>query len=481
MDAAVAELKRLAADAAAGPVLLRTLLDLGELEERRRNGAESAAALERVIGLAGADAVEAQKARYLLARTCFRRLPARQERVLPLLETLEAPGTEERIREVALQFRVGVLQELDRDSAAMALLAAEGARPGSGIRDWALDKLAWLRVGHNDWVAALKAYEDLLALPATGELRAGALFWAGRCQEALGHKDLAGRHYADAAAEFPLHWYGLMALARLAPAQRKALPKKPAPPLVHKFLAQRLPTGRTPKIEALVDQGLARLAGWELEAAQAQEPDNLRIQYRLARLKADQGEFEDSLILANRAFSAVRYAGPDRVPAEILKLLYPLAYAQELRRYAADSHVSPTLAAGLIHQESGFFASVVSSAGAVGLMQLMPGTASKMAAKLGLGADADERLTDPAVNLHLGMVHLGALLRTFHGQSVPAVASYNAGPNKVVRWWGTRGARDVALFVERIPYSETRDYVKKVLGKAEAYRQLYPELRGPAP
>src|SRR5262249_38163652 len=154
------------------------------------------------------------------------------------------------------------------------------------------------------------------------EVRAGALFWAGRCEDALDRKEQASRHYAAAAAEFPLHWYGLQAASRLNPAQRKILPKPPPLPLVLRFEAQRVPEASAAKIEALLGHGLRRFAGWELEAALAQQPENLQIAFRLAQLRADEGDFEQSAILASRAFITVRFAGPQRVPSGILKLLY---------------------------------------------------------------------------------------------------------------------------------------------------------------
>jgi peptidoglycan lytic transglycosylase len=480
LDAAVADLSALAASCKRGPVLHRVLLDLGELEERRRDGRASVSALERLLDLPDVADATAQRARYLLARTYYRRLPAQKDKALPLLAALDTQGTDSKVWEQALQFRVGVLQEEDLDAEAMALLAAEGANKDSPVRAWALEKLGWLRVSHKDWAAALEAYEALLELPAAGETRAAALFWAGRCQEALGRKEPARRLYAGAAAEFPLHWYGLQALHRLDPAERHGLPKPEPLALVARFQAQRLTAARAAKIEALLGKGLRRFAAWELQEALDEEPDNLRVLFCLAKLRAEEGDFERSVVLASQAFGTVRYAGPGRVPVEILKLLYPLAYIDPLTRFAADYRVSPALAAGLIHQESGFFSNVVSGAGAVGLMQLMPETASKAAAKLGLAVGAEKPLTTPDLNLRLGLYELGGLLRSFGGQSVPAVASYNAGPDRVGRWWGPKSARDLALFVERIPYAETRDYVKKVLGKAEAYRQLYPELEAAA-
>ena len=159
----------------------------------------------------------------------------------------------------------------------------------------------------------------------------------------------------------------------------------------------------------------------------------------------------------------------------VLRAIFPWPHraliVSEARRFALD----PYLLAGLIRQESSFKADAESRAGALGLMQLMPSTARGIARRLGVSWDP--ALTQVAdANLHLGAAHLAQLLRRFDGAVVPAVAAYNAGGGAVSRWLrGPRRAEDAALFVERIPYSETRGYVRAVLRNRDLYRALYPE------
>src|SRR5690606_21978030 len=127
---------------------------------------------------------------------------------------------------------------------------------------------------------------------------------------------------------------------------------------------------------------------------------------------------------------------------------------------AAERGVDPFLAAGLIRQESMFNPRARSGAGALGLMQVMPKTGATLARALGVRNFKPEMLRQPDVNVHLGMRYLADQLKTWNGRIVPVLAAYNAGPTRVQRWrnfpeWG----RD-ELFAERIPYDETRDYVK---------------------
>lgn len=114
-----------------------------------------------------------------------------------------------------------------------------------------------------------------------------------------------------------------------------------------------------------------------------------------------------------------------------------------------------------------------SRAGARGLMQLMPSTASHVARRIGVSWNRS-LLGVADANLHVGAAHLSALLRRYDGDPVAALAAYNAGGRPVSRWLRFPEAADPHLFVERIPYLETREYVKTVLRNLELYRALYP-------
>jgi soluble lytic murein transglycosylase len=156
--------------------------------------------------------------------------------------------------------------------------------------------------------------------------------------------------------------------------------------------------------------------------------------------------------------------------AAVWRLLYPLPYAEPLAREARASGVDPVLAAALIKQESNFTADAVSPVGARGLMQVMPDVGR--AIWRGPGAWNPALLFRPEVNLALGMRHLRGDLARW-SDPVYALAAYNAGGTRVRRWQGQRGAGDPELFVERIPFVETRDYVRIVLRNREFYRTLY--------
>jgi soluble lytic murein transglycosylase len=142
---------------------------------------------------------------------------------------------------------------------------------------------------------------------------------------------------------------------------------------------------------------------------------------------------------------------------------------------AKENDLPAALVYAVMRQESGFDPEAVSPARAVGLLQLLPETARAVASETPDPDDDGSRLTSPALNIALGTRYLKDLLARFHGVTPLAVAAYNAGPDAVTRWLSRRDARDKSaaddldLFVERIPFAETRTYVARVMGNMARY------------
>jgi soluble lytic murein transglycosylase len=149
---------------------------------------------------------------------------------------------------------------------------------------------------------------------------------------------------------------------------------------------------------------------------------------------------------------------------------YPTPFRDDVMTAAREVGLDPAYMYGLIRQESRFIVAAKSSVGASGLMQVMPGTAAWTARKLQIDYHPD-RITDRMTNLRIGAGYLKLLLDDFQGMQALAAAAYNAGPNRPRRW--REGARiDAAVWVENVPFNETRDYVKKVLSNAVVYAHV---------
>jgi soluble lytic murein transglycosylase len=128
--------------------------------------------------------------------------------------------------------------------------------------------------------------------------------------------------------------------------------------------------------------------------------------------------------------------------------------------------------AALIGQESTFDPSARSVANAVGLMQVLPSTGSRLARSLGVRRFSTSSLTVPETNIRLGTLYFSRLVAQFGGAHF-ALASYNAGENRVIRWKAERPGVADDEFIDDIPFPETQNYVKRILGTAEDYRLLY--------
>jgi soluble lytic murein transglycosylase len=157
---------------------------------------------------------------------------------------------------------------------------------------------------------------------------------------------------------------------------------------------------------------------------------------------------------------------------DVWRLIYPVAARDTIVAESRRAGLDPALVAGLIRQESNFNPGARSPAGARGLMQVMPAVGKSIAPSAGITSWDPALLYDPGINIEIGIRHLAPLLKR-QPDVARSLAAYNAGGSRVARWSTKRGADDPEIFTERIPFSETRDYVKSVLRNREFYQVLY--------
>jgi soluble lytic murein transglycosylase len=193
-----------------------------------------------------------------------------------------------------------------------------------------------------------------------------------------------------------------------------------------------------------------------------------------AQIYASYGEY-------TRALQSMKHSGisffaipTSEVPMSYWKLIFPQPYWNDVTSDAAKNGLDPYLVASLIRQESEFNAGAVSPAHAYGLMQLLASVGKENAKKEGLHGFQTAELLNPGINLELGTRNLREVLDRFGGQPEYALAAYNAGDVPVRQWMASGDYKDIAEFVESIPYTETREYVQAILRNREMYRALYP-------
>jgi soluble lytic murein transglycosylase len=220
----------------------------------------------------------------------------------------------------------------------------------------------------------------------------------------------------------------------------------------------------------LLEAGLLREARDEL-ALLFPQARGLDDRLALAELCADAGDFSNAQRVVVDAYSEPLARGPVPGDVELWWHAWPAPYEAELSHATRTGQPSPELVYSIMREESGYRPDVISVSGARGLLQLMPDTASRVAQAVQLASFDPDDLFRPSVNIELGSAYLAQLLERFGGNAPAAIGSYNAGPEAVARWQPGSGPEDV--WIEQIPYDQTRAYVKRVLRSLHVYRVLY--------
>ena len=292
---------------------------------------------------------------------------------------------------------------------------------------------------------------------------ARAKYWLARAAEAGGHTDEAKRYYAEASA-YPTTFYGQLAIAALVTDGGNGmlkLAKDPALPHKDKVAFEKRELVQAAKILHQIDRESTLWTFMLQMASTLEDPAELAALSDLAR------QFGDPKLSIRVAKTAAmrNMVLPDRA--------YPTNLMPKWKEVGPK--VEPSLVYGLSRQESEFDADAISHAGARGLMQLMPSTARLVARQFNLPYSRN-RLTDAEYNATLGAAHLGDLVQNeFDGSYIMSIAAYNAGKRRVDQWVDTYGdprstAVDPIDWIENIPYSETRNYVQRVMENLEVYR-----------
>lgn len=338
-----------------------------------------------------------------------------------------------------------------RDPAALGLFQS-AIQSGQPLDDRALEWRLRAALWSGEWLQVL-AWTD--ALPATLAQQPRWRYWRARALETLGKAEQARPLYRALTGEFDT--YGLLAAWRLGqawtpPSRRVAV----VSPEARAALAALPSFARAEEAWALQLRSIASLE-WRA-SFDALDP---KLRPAMVAIAGQWGWYDQAVV------SATRQGLFDDVPA-----LFPRPYEGEVRRAAALSGTPPIWIHGVMRKESVFKADAVSAADAIGLLQLLPSTAKLVAKRYQRPAPSREQLFDPAVNVPLGALHLRELADQYQGRWILALAAYNAGARAAERWRPTDGARDADVWIENIPYNETRVYVQRILLHAAAYDWL---------
>ncbi len=374
---------------------------------------------------------------------------------------------------------------LDRDHAVQfyqRMLAAFPAGSNANIARW---RVAWTAYLERQPDAETQLEEFLRQYP-TSTFVVDALYWLGRVNERANQTQRASAFYTEAKQRFPQTYFGRLASERLL-----AIGPQAAAPV--DFFSQIPPATpldsfNTPlpeaahdawlKAQALESIGFDSSAELELRAAYtATRAPQLLLAAAQAAVAA--GQYAVGIVAMRQLVPQLEARRFDEVPVDAWRVAYPMPYRDSLEREALRTQLDPMLVAGLIRQESAFNHQAVSSAAAVGLMQIEPSTGARLARGLRVRYSR-ARLFDPDYNIRLGTVYLSGLLESYMTPEA-ALAAYNAGEDRVAQWTMGQNYEETAEIFESIPFTETREYVQIVLRNAELYRQTYANTAATVP
>ena len=354
-----------------------------------------------------------------------------------------------------------------RESRARDLLSASclSAQPG-GYSDNACFRSGILSFALGNAARAATAFDEVGRRFPESTDGLAALYWSGRAWERAGNRERARERWRTVVGREPLSYYAIVSAQRLDTAAWT-----PRAARLPRSAAFQAALNRASALEHL---GMDSEERYEYDGMEDAAGDTLELLLAAGAALLDRGEAIRAIRLGWRAVTAGR-ANRDstgRADERGYSLTYPILEGVDLIARSRENNLDPALVAAVIRQESSWNPNAVSRAGARGLMQIMPPVGEAIArSRLYPMWDA-ALLFDPHVSLELGTAHLRAAIGQY--SNLPrALAAYNAGGSRVNRWARRTGADDPDLFIERISFTETRDYVRIVLRNVEMYRALH--------
>jgi tRNA dimethylallyltransferase len=387
----------------------------------------------------------------------------------------------------SLLYQGRIYEDIRRTTKAIAAYRILAKRFGQEmLGEMAAWRIGWIHYKAGRWQEAFDQFKDNLDQSPKGILTDKNLFWMAKAAEKLDKSSKAQVLFKDLALRFPYTYYGLEAITHLdeafpspmqgfSPFRKASYKKKPSFNRPGRPLSARekFHFKRASELIELRDFTQARI---ELLRMGRSIRKNLSGVMWLSHWYNRAEAYADSLQILQLFKDFKTKHGEKELPRQFWINFYPSVYSEQVKSEAGKYDLDPWLVESLIRQESMYSANSLSSAGARGLMQIMPKTGKQLFARTDPGQTFDkEILFEPDVNIRLGVRYLHDLSRKHKGNSVYILITYNAGP-KVLRAWLNRfrGIKDMDVFVESIPYPETRGYVKHIFRNHGIYKGLYP-------
>jgi soluble lytic murein transglycosylase len=345
-------------------------------------------------------------------------------------------------------------------------------RVSSGLSHAALWRLGWSAFRADKPREAVGYFERLLELESDviGDLR--IRYWRARALESLDEESstaAARDEFTAIANDFPFSYYGWRARDRIRDHAEPSAGARPDPG------STRLREEELARASILLAAGLRKPAVEEMRRI-SRRARGLADRLAMAQLFSEAEEYHEALRVIVDAYTEDLARGPVPHLEELWWHAWPSAFKDLVVASTRDpGSVEPALVFAIMREESGYRPKILSVSGARGLLQIMVPTGDRLASRVGQPNYEPDDLFEPATNIKLGAYYLTELLGRFDGRLSASIASYNAGPSAVEGWLGKASSapEEDDIWVESIPYDQTRGYVKRVLRSYHAYRVLY--------
>jgi len=345
---------------------------------------------------------------------------------------------------------------------------------------WVDDALWFLGMSHYFLGEYPAAKDKLEALAKHGGALEGGkgVYWLARIEERLGDGAKAQARYTEVATRYPFSWYALLAHARLKKLG-VTLPPVGAAPKGPKLAADWAPALAGDELivraDELIAAGMGVDAGIELsrdERGMLKRHDRAQAFALLLDRYGKAGNYNRPWMLAVSYSGAALDGPPEGDARRWWENAYPRAYRELVEKYQDLGKNPEGYLYSIMRKESGFDPHDLSYADAQGLLQMIPPTTMRVAKELKIPYDPG-KLYEPTYNIETGSWYIGHLLQKFRGQIPLGAGSFNSGPRPVMKWIDEYGNREIDELVELVPYTQTREYMKKVTENFARYRYLY--------
>ncbi len=340
-------------------------------------------------------------------------------------------------------------------------------------------RAAWLNYRLGNYAEAARMMDEQLTRYAGGQEIPAALYWRARLYVDQDHNPaMAAKYYRTLIRVYNHYYYADLAEQRLTQLGFSDSDTLTGSAILDSLQPEEIPElsddvpDQDPhlvKARLLANAGLNEYIAPEIQAADGADEWGSLAE---AQIYASYGEAWHAMRLMKRAIPYYTSAPINAIPLAYWRILFPESYWPWIKEYSEQNGLDTFMVAALIRQESEFNPGAISYANAWGLMQLLPSVGRDLARHEGIHHFETRDLLDPETNIRLGCIYLRQMLDQFGGHAEYAFAAYNAGDNRVEDWQAAGQFHDMDVFVESIPFTQTRDYVQALLRNENIYRDL---------